>query len=356
MRTSVAVAVAVAVVALAIAPALAKERVLESGEACAFPVDFNGKQQYDCVSWNGEEWCTDATGLWGKCKPMSAEASASALVDSGVKINEVLARGSDDQEDFIELYNGGDEEVDLTDWTLFDTQKDASDKAKDDEEDEEDEEKTIFTFGDGEACASAATIGAKSTLLLTRGEDCSFGFGLGRKDTLTLKNAAGETVDFLKWKKDNALKGISFGRIPDGSGDFRRTEPTAGALNEGVSSDKLKAELPAGADVTNACCNKLKKVSLGSLPLPPPLPPPPPPSLPLLSLSLARRIEHRTDPPPPLHSTPLHSTSLDSIDRSIFLTHSQSGFKTHLPVIVIDTNCQEVKDEPKIRTEFCTCR
>ena len=52
----------------------------------------------------------------------------------------------------------------------------------------------------------------------------------------------------------------------------------------------------------------------------------------------------------------LHSTSLDSIDRSIFLTHSQSGFKTHLPVIVIDTNCQEVKDEPKIRTEFCTCR
>ena len=291
MRTSVAVAVAVAVVALAIAPALAKERVLESGEACAFPVDFNGKQQYDCVSWNGEEWCTDATGLWGKCKPMSAEASASALVDSGVKINEVLARGSDDQEDFIELYNGGDEEVDLTDWTLFDTQKDASDKAKDDEEDEEDEEKTIFTFGDGEACASAATIGAKSTLLLTRGEDCSFGFGLGRKDTLTLKNAAGETVDFLKWKKDNALKGISFGRIPDGSGDFRRTEPTAGALNEGVSSDKLKAELPAGADVTNACCNKLKK----------------------------------------------------------------SGFKTHLPVIVIDTNCQEVKDEPKIRTEFCTC-
>ena len=347
MRTSVAVAVAVAVVALAIAPALAKERVLESGEACAFPVDFNGKQQYDCVSWNGEEWCTDATGLWGKCKPMSAEASASALVDSGVKINEVLARGSDDQEDFIELYNGGDEEVDLTDWTLFDTQKDASDKAKDDEEDEEDEEKTIFTFGDGEACASAATIGAKSTLLLTRGEDCSFGFGLGRKDTLTLKNAAGETVDFLKWKKDNALKGISFGRIPDGSGDFRRTEPTAGALNEGVSSDKLKVELPAGADVTNACCNKLKKVSLGSLPLPL--------HLSLSSLSLLRE-ESSTELTLLLHSTPLHSTSLDSIDRSIFLTHSQSGFKTHLPVIVIDTNCQEVKDEPKIRTEFCTCR
>ena len=339
MRTSVAVAVAVAVVALAIAPALAKERVLESGEACAFPVDFNGKQQYDCVSWNGEEWCTDATGLWGKCKPMSAEASASALVDSGVKINEVLARGSDDQEDFIELYNGGDEEVDLTGWTLFDTQKDASDKAKDDEEDEE---KTIFTFGDGEACASAATIGAKSTLLLTRGEDCSFGFGLGRKDTLTLKNAAGETVDFLKWKKDNALKGISFGRIPDGSGDFRRTEPTAGALNEGVSSDKLKAELPAGADVTNACCNKLKKVSLGSLPLPL--------HLSLSSLSLLRE-ESSTE-----LTLLLHSTSLDSIDRSIFLTHSQSGFKTHLPVIVIDTNCQEVKDEPKIRTEFCTCR
>ena len=75
------------------------------------------------------------------------------------------------------------------------------------------------------------------------------------------------------------------------SGTFRRTEATAGATNEGVSAEKLKSKLPDGADVTNSCCSKLKKL----------------------------------------------------------------GFESNLPVIVIDTKCQEVVDEPKIRTELCTC-
>ena len=86
--------------------------------------------------------------------------------------------------------------------------------------------------------------------------------------------------------------GISYGRVPDGSsGSFRRTETTAGETNTPVSVEKLRGEMPKGADVTDSCCNKLKKL----------------------------------------------------------------GFNSNLPVIVIDTKCQEVLDEPKIRTQLCTC-
>jgi len=268
-------------------------RVMESGEKCAFPIDFDGKLEHDCVAWNGEEWCRDGAGLWGKCMPKeeataSATASLSSLLGAspaGVTINEVLARGAKGQVDFIELYNSGDEEVDLAGWTLEDRPKK---KKKDDADADADATASSFSFG-GPGCS--ASIGPKSVLLLRRGEECSFEFGLGEKDSVTLKDAEGKVADHVEWRKENALKGISYGRVPDGVGGFQRTEPTGGDANEGVSVDKLRAELPRGADVTKSCCNKLEKI----------------------------------------------------------------GFSSNLPVIVIDTKCQEVRDEPKIRTEFCTC-
>mmetsp|Transcript_11705 Transcript_11705/g.21946 ORF Transcript_11705/g.21946 Transcript_11705/m.21946 type:complete len:720 (+) Transcript_11705:205-2364(+) len=271
-----------------------EKRFLESGEECSFPIEFKNDLHYDCVEWNDQEWCKDSTGLWGHCKEKANEVStlAAAGGSSGVVINELLANGNKGQEDFVELYNGKDVEVDLTGWTLSDTLKEKKDADKDDadKDDDDDAEKHVYTFG-GDGCSNTSSIPAGGLLLLTKEEGCSFEFGLGRKDSLTLKNAEGQVVDYVAWKKENALKGISYGRVPDGSGSFRRTDLTAGEMNEGVSVDKLREELPKGADVTDSCCNKLKKI----------------------------------------------------------------GFNSNLPVIVIDTKCQEVVDEPKIRTQLCTC-
>ena len=286
-----------------------EKRFLESGEACNFPIEFNGKLHHDCVDWNGEEWCRDSNNLWGHCKPKGEEGEGShslsvsglvggggdAAAAAGVVINEVLARGNKDQEDFIELYNSLDEEVDLTGWTLHDRIKEKKSEEEDkkkDEDEEDNDEDHYYTFGASEKCKNTSSIPAGGILLLTRDEDCSFKFGLGRKDSLTLKNAEGDLVDKVEWTKENALKGISYGRIPDGSsGTFRRTETTAGEPNEKVSVEQLKDQLPKNADVTDACCKKLKKIN----------------------------------------------------------------FNSNLPVIVIDTKCQEVLDEPKIRTQLCTC-
>ena len=260
-------------------------RELENGEACAFPIDFNGKLEHDCVSWNNEEWCQDSTGLWGKCKPSSGGVAMASAKGTGVVINEVLARGSKGQEDFVELFNTGDETVDLTGWTLRDSQK------KSDDDDDEEEDKGPFVFG-AEGCADSAAIAPGAHLLLTRDEKCSFSFGLGKKkDEVVLSDADGNVVDQISWKKGEALKGISMGRLPNGKGAFQKSEPTPGEANGQVSVEKLKGELPDGADVTDSCCKKIKKM----------------------------------------------------------------GFSSNLPVIVIDTKCQEVKDEPKIRTELCTC-
>jgi len=275
----------------------AATRLLESGEACSFPIEFKDEMHYDCVQWNDKEWCRDGQGLWGHCKPrgeVSTLAAAAEVAPSGVVINEVLAKGTKDQEDFVELFNGEEAAVDLTGWTLQDTlpkpKKGKADAKEEDDGEKEEEVSHVFTFG-SEGCANTSSIAPGGYLLLQRGDACSFAFGLGRKDSLTLKNAEGAVADRLSWTKENALKGISYGRVPDGSGTFRRTEATAGATNEGVSAEKLKSKLPDGADVTNSCCSKLKKL----------------------------------------------------------------GFESNLPVIVIDTKCQEVVDEPKIRTELCTC-
>lgn len=302
LTTAALAAAAALVLSLCIGISSAEEkRFLESGEACNFPIEFNGKLHHDCVEWNAEEWCRDSNMLWGHCKPKGEQAQqeeegsglgvAGAAASPGVVINEVLARGSKDQEDFIELYNGLDEAVDLTGWTMHDRIKEK--KAEDDkDEDEDDVEDHYYTFGASDKCKNTSSIAAGGILLLKRGDECSFKFGLGRKDSLTLKNPAGEVKDKVEWTKENALKGISYGRIPDGSaGTFRRTEATAGEPNEKVSVEQLKDQLPKGADVTDACCAKLKKIN----------------------------------------------------------------FNSNLPVIVIDTKCQEVLDEPKIRTQLCTC-
>ena len=36
------------------------------GEACNFPFSYDGTTYNDCMEWNGNPWCTTASG-WGIC-------------------------------------------------------------------------------------------------------------------------------------------------------------------------------------------------------------------------------------------------------------------------------------------------
>jgi len=63
------------------------------------------------------------------------------------------------------------------------------------------------------------------------GVDLQLPFGLGKADSLTLARA-GVTVDQVTWQDGDAPAGTSFGRFPDGSGQFVTLLPTPGAPNE----------------------------------------------------------------------------------------------------------------------------
>lgn len=96
-------------------------------------------------------------------------------VQNGIWINEVLTNGSED-EDWVEFYNSGTKEFDLSGYMLYD------DAGKDD--------KDAFTFPDG------SVVAAGGYLVLTTGEEGSFQFGLGKKgDELHLIDRDGRMVD-----------------------------------------------------------------------------------------------------------------------------------------------------------------
>ncbi|MCP4792828.1 MAG: lamin tail domain-containing protein, partial [Actinomycetia bacterium] len=124
-----------------------------------------------------------------------------------VVINEIAASG--DPHDWIELLNRGDEAVDLTGWTLTD-----------------DDPVHRFQFADG------ASIGAGQYLLILGAVDQGgFDFGIGKADAVFLY-AGEETVSFVSWEDGQSPKGWSYGRIPDGTGDFESLAyPTPGAPN-----------------------------------------------------------------------------------------------------------------------------
>ncbi|GMH40556.1 hypothetical protein BSKO_08460 [Bryopsis sp. KO-2023] len=131
-----------------------------------------------------------------------------------VVINEVVHKPEDAGEvkgvDFVELYNTCDAEEDLTGWSITD------------------EKENSFVMGQN-GCDHK--IGAGERLVLFRKNDCSFEFGYGGVDTATLRDATSSVVDKVSWGKENANKGLSWSRIPDGGPDFQDGKPTAGGPN-----------------------------------------------------------------------------------------------------------------------------
>ena len=124
-----------------------------------------------------------------------------------VVINEVAARG--EPADWIEIVNRSGEAVDLTGWTVTD-----------------DDPEHVHAFDSGQV------LGAGAYLLLLKEDAGGFTFGLGDADSVMLYAPDGTVVDSTTWEDGQAPKDTSWGRMPNGSGDFMTLEtPTPGGVN-----------------------------------------------------------------------------------------------------------------------------
>lgn len=139
--------------------------------------------------------------LFGGLVVLAAPANAAA---ADVKINEF----SSNHPDFIELYNGGSDPVDLSGWVLKDNS-----------------ENNTYTFPPG---SSIDGHGYK----LLNGESADFAFGLGGGDSVRLYSVSDLTtpVDSTTYAAHPAAR-MSYSRCADGSGAFVVVPTSKGAPN-----------------------------------------------------------------------------------------------------------------------------
>ncbi|WP_245560970.1 lamin tail domain-containing protein [Agromyces subbeticus] len=193
--------------------------------------------QLDIYAWaahpaiDGDEaaasWarCPDATGGFALAKVTKGEPNICVL--PSVAVNEVESNG--DATDWVEVVNTGSQPIDLTGWTLMDSDP-------------------IGHATDVTPVAAGTTLAPGAFFVFDGGTH--FGFGLGGADVASIRNAAGLTVVEYAWA-DHAA--VTWARCPDGTGDFAAaTLATKGQPNScGTGEpDPTAAAWPGSADVT----------------------------------------------------------------------------------------------------------
>lgn len=139
-----------------------------------------------------------------------------------VVINEIQARSALGA-DWVELYNAGGSEIALEGWQILDNQ-----------------DREAYTLPSG-------TILAAGGYLIISQDDAGqtgFSYGLGREDSVRLYDADTALVDSCSWLDGEAPEDESWGRIPNGEGDFKTLGiSTPGAANiDSPSSDGDESE------------------------------------------------------------------------------------------------------------------
>jgi spore coat protein CotH len=130
--------------------------------------------------------------------------------DAQLRVNEIVAKDSDDGYDWIEFYASGDTTVFLSDYSVAD------------------EDGELFALPDtsiapGEFYRVYATDDDADGLE-------TVGFKLGSSDIVSLFLGT-DLVDQLSWNKGDALIGTSYGRFPDGSDGLATLIPSATTTN-----------------------------------------------------------------------------------------------------------------------------
>lgn len=151
---------------------------------------------------------------FGGCTKDPSNSSRNTSDASGLVINEIVAKNSDDGSDWIELYNAGNESVLLSDYTLMDDN------------------------GYLEKASLPDTALPPDKFIVIQAvdeapEDGSYyvPFKLGADDILTLYKG-NLIIDTLDWDDGDAPEDSSYGRFPDGGVDEMTLTPTPGYENE----------------------------------------------------------------------------------------------------------------------------
>ena len=127
-----------------------------------------------------------------------------------LRINEIVAKDSNDGYDWIEVYASGDTDVFLGDYTVADASSDLLSLPD-------------VTISAGTFYRVYATTDNVETL-------ATVAFKLGSSDEVSLFKGD-DLVDQLSWDKGDALIGYSYGRFPDGSDAVTTLTPSAELTN-----------------------------------------------------------------------------------------------------------------------------
>lgn len=219
------------------------QRVTATGEPCMFPFEYDGEEQRDCVEFNDQEWCITRDQQWAVCRSQDGGTATNGAMlgittdDYPVVINEVVHAPNrhSNQLDWVEFKNVGETTVDLKGFIMRDERMDRG-----------------FIFGETPECEGPglSIIEPGEYLVLIENEDCSFDFGLHSEEEVTLFDPEERIVDHVSWERGDGPNGLSWGRIPDGSGEFVTTHLTPGEPNKkfpsarGDCCERIRSELP----------------------------------------------------------------------------------------------------------------
>ncbi len=176
----------------------------------------DGTTLVDSHSWTDhvrtEGRVPDGTGEFTPTEPTPGAANEERDDPAGeatIAVNEVMSKDPDGGEDWVELVNYGEAEVDLSGWIL-----------RDDDDGHELPLAEGTTLEPGE-------------FLVVETNITDDGFGLGKNDMIRVFLADGvELVDSYAWT-DHAT---AEGRVPDATGDFTDTRATPGSANVAADS------------------------------------------------------------------------------------------------------------------------
>lgn len=138
--------------------------------------------------------------------------------DAQLRINEIVAKASNDGYDWIEVYATGNSAVFLGDYTVADENNEPVSLP----------DVTIAANSFYRVYATDEEVDSINTVA----------FKLGASDEVSLYKES-DLIDKLSWKKSQALIGSSFGRYPDGSDAIATLTPSPEAANTSASHGPL---------------------------------------------------------------------------------------------------------------------
>lgn len=161
-------------------------------------------------------------------------------VQQSLKLNEV----NSSPDDWVEIINTGTEELDISGYELRDNSDDHRWKFA----------ANTTVSANGLLLVDATTVGLKYNDTTSVYGEGTFkdAFGLGSGDSIRLYDAKGTLLDEYAWTKHPSYMGseaaASYGRCPDGTGEFVLTKETPGSSNEVCPPEVVINEVESDGD------------------------------------------------------------------------------------------------------------